>query len=300
MRALIYIMTPVLILTIILASRFVSWERLKGFDSNADKHLTDGTQLLGKGEFYRSIVELTRAIEIEPKYAEAYINRGRAYYYLAQYKDAIADYTQTISLNQYIADAYASRGDVYRALNDIPRAIDDYTESLKARKNALVLSKRAKCYLLSGKPDEAIRDYTDIVKHRPTAIAYNNRGIAYHKKYLLSDKNDELQKHALADFDKAIEMQPHFAIAYLNRSDIHGDLEQQNLKDADLTKSIELLTEAIDNWENEQYELIPIYLWRAVALKKNNQIDKARNDVKRIYVLFSQFFLNNIKNFDIL
>lgn len=300
MRALIYIMTPILILTIILASRFVSWERLKGFDSEADKHLTHGTQLLGKGEFYRSITELTRAIEIEPKYAEAYINRGRAYYYLARYQEAIADYTKTISLKQYTADAYASRGDVYRTINDVSRAIDDYTSSLEKRKNALVLSKRAKCYLEIGKPDEAIRDYSDIVKNRPTAIAYNNRGRAYHKKYLLSHKKDELPKHALADFDKAIEMQPHYAIAYLNRSYIYGDLGQENKKVSDNSRAIDLLTEAIENWEIEPYQLIPIYLWRSVAFYKNNQIDKAQNDVKRIYVLFIQFYLNNIGNFDIL
>lgn len=293
-------MTPVLILTIILASRFVSWERLKGFDSEADKYLTDGTQLLGKGEFYRSISELTRAIEIEQKYAEAYINRGRAYYYLARYKDAIADYTQTISLNQYIADAYASRGDVYRTINDVSRAIDDYTASLEKRKNALVLSKRAKCYLEIGKPDEAIRDYSDIIKHRPTAIAYNNRGRAYYIKFLSAEKKNDLLKHALGDYDKAIELQPQFAIAYLNRSDIYRDLGKENQKESDNLRAIDLLTEAIENWENDGHELIPIYLWRSVAFHKNNQIDKAKNDVKGIYVLFIQFYLNNIGNFDIL
>lgn len=293
-------MTPILILTIILASRFVSWERLKGFDSDADKYLTHGTRLLGKGEFYRSISELTRAIEIEPKYAEAYINRGRAYYYLARYPEAIADYTQTISLKQYTADAYASRGDVYRTINDVSRAIDDYTTSLEKRKNALVLSKRAKCYLETGKPDEAIRDYSDIVKHRPTAIAYNNRGRAYHIKFLSAEKKNDLLKHALEDYDKAIELQPQFAIAYLNRSDIYKDLGQENQKASDNLRAIDLLTEAIENWENDVHELIPIYLWRSVAFHKNNQIDKAQNDVKGIYVLFIQFYLNNIGNFDIL
>ena len=110
MRALFYIMTPILILTVILASRFVTWDKLRGVDKNAANHLTYGTQLLKQGKLYQSIDALTQAIEIEPRYAEAYINRGLAYYHLAHYKEAIAAFTQTITLKQYTADAYASRG----------------------------------------------------------------------------------------------------------------------------------------------------------------------------------------------
>ena len=299
MRALIYIMTPILILTIILASRFVTWEQLKGVDSEAVQYLTHGTQLLREGKIYRAITVLTRAIEIAPKHAEAYINRGRAYHYLANYEEAIDNYTKTLSLKQYTADAYASRGDVYRVLNNVTQAIDDYTASLEKRKNALIMSKRAKCYLETGKIDEAIRDYSYIVKHRPTAIAYNDRGRAYYKKFL-SEKRNELLKSALADFDKAIESQPHFAIAYLNRSEIYGDLGQPKLKESDNLQAIDLLTEAIDNWENDAHELVPIYLWRAVAYEKSNQIDKAQNDTDTICEIFAQFYLKKIKISDIL
>ena len=300
MRALIYIMTPVLILTFFLASRYVTWEKLKGVDSDALKHLTDGTQFLSEGKNYQAITALTQAIEIEPKYAEAYIKRGIAYYYLAHYKEAIADYTQTLSLKQYSADAYASRGDAYRALGDIPSAITDYTASLKKRKNARVMSKRAEVYLETGKINEAIVDYLYIVKHRPSAIAYYNRGRAYYKKFLISDETDETLKLALADFDKAIEMQPRFAIAYLSRGDIYGHLGQQKTKESDYSQVVDLLTDAIQNWQNEAHELIPIYLWRAIAYKKSNYTDKAANDIEKVHELFAQFYLKKIRISDIL
>ncbi|MDE0317769.1 MAG: tetratricopeptide repeat protein [Candidatus Poribacteria bacterium] len=300
MRALIYIMTPVLILTFIFASRFVTWEKLKGVDSAALKHLTHGTQLLRNGKSHKAISALTKAIEIEPKYAEAYIKRGLAYSYLAYYKKAIADYNQTLSLNEYSADAYASRGDVYLALGDETQAINDYTASLKKRKNALVMSKRAKVYLETGKISAAIDDYSNIVKHRPSAIAYHNRGRAYYQKFLLSDKQDETLKLALTDFDKAIELQPSFAIAYLKRGDIHAHLGQQASKESDYSHAIALLTDAIQNWQNQAHELIPIYLWRAVANKKSNYGDKALNDIQKVYELFAQFYLKKISISDIL
>lgn len=300
MRALIYIMTPVLILTFIFASRFVTWDKLKGVDKAALKHLTHGTQLLRNGKSHKAISALTQAIEIEPKYAEAYIKRGLAYYYLAYYKEAIADYNQTLSLNEYSADAYASRGDAYLALGDQTQAINDYTASLKKRKNALVMSKRAKVYLKTSKISAAIDDYSDIVKHRPSAIAYYNRGRAYYQKFLLSDQQNETLKLALTDFDKAIELQPSFAIAYLMRGDVHKDLGQQTSKESDYSHAIALLTDAIQNWENEAHELIPIYLWRAVAYEKGNYVEKAVNDIKKVYELYVQFYLKKIRISDIL
>ena len=293
-------MTPVLILTVILASRFVTWDKLKGVDKNAATRLTKGTQLLKKGKLYKSITALTQAIEIEPKYAEAYINRGLAYYHLAHYKEAIADFTKTISLKQYTADAYASRGDVYRTLNHVSKAIADYTASLKRSKNAGVLSKRGRCYLDTGNFKDAISDYSEIVKHRPTAIAYYNRGRAYYEKHLHADKKEETLELALDDFNKSIEMQPKFAIAYLSRGDVQGYLEQRTSQESDYSQAAALLTEAIQKWNNEAHALMPILLWRVIAYEKFNDISKAENDVERVYQLFAEFYLKKINVSDIL
>ncbi len=293
-------MTPVLILTFLFASRFVSWDRLKSVDREASKHLDDGTQFLRKGQYHQAIAELTKAIEIEPEYAEAYVKRGRAYYYLMRYKEAIDDYTQTISRDRFIVDAYSGRGDVYRALGDVQRAITDYSTSIKKRKNALVMSKRAQSYLETGKLEEALTDYNYIIKRRPSAIAYYNRGRAYYQKFLLSKSVDETLKPALADFDKAVELAPNFAIAYLSRGDIYGHLGEQESKDADYTYAIDLLTEAIENWKKNADGLLTIYLWRAVAYKKNSLVEEAETDMKRIYALFGQFFLKKISTSDIL
>ena len=300
MRALFYIMTPILILTVILASRFVTWDKLKGVDKNAATYLTNSTQLLRQEKIYEAITELTQAIEIEPKYAEAYINRGLAYYHLAHYKEAIADFTQTISLKQYTTDAYARRGDVYLALNEVPHAITDYTASLNRSKNAGVLSKRGRCFLETGNYDGAISDFSDVVQHLPTAIAYYNRGRSYYEKHIYSDKKTETLKLALDDFNKSIEMQPMYAIAYLSRGDVYGYLEQSIAQESDYSQATTLLTAAILNWDNESHGLIPILLWRAVAYKKGNQMNKAENDVERIYHIFAEFYLKKIRKSDIL
>lgn len=300
MRTLIYIMTPILILTFIFASRFVSWDKLKSVDKNAAKHLGNGTQFLRKGQYHQAIAELTQAIHIEPEYAEAYVKRGRANYNLARYNEAIDDYTHTISRKRYIVDAYSGRGDVYRAIGDIQRAITDYSASIKKRKNALVMSKRAQSYIETGKIEEALTDYNYIIKRRPSAIAYYNRGTAYYQRFLLSDELDETIEHALSDFHKAVELAPNFALAYLSRGDIYGHLGQQESKKADYLHAIDLLTNAIDNWKKNADGLLSIYLWRAVAYKKYNYVEAAETDLKNVYTLFRQFFLKKISTSDIL
>lgn len=302
MRALIYIMTPILILTFVVASRYVTWDKLIGVDrdSKAFKHLNNAAQFFQDGERHKAIEALTKAIQDDPSYAEAYIQRGLIYFQLQRYNEAIADYTHTISLNRYIADAYAGRGDAYRAQKKLPKALDDYKVSLKKRRSAQILTKRAKCYIESGRIDAALDDYTYIIKHRPTAIAYYNRGKAYYKKYILSENDEKIAELAISDFDKSIELQPLFALSFYHRGEMYGYLRQVNLRDKDYDHTIELLSEALTNWETETFLQIPILLWRTVAYKKQNQTKNAQNDIVKIYELYTQYYLKKVMISDIL
>ena len=48
------------------------------------------------------------------------------------------------------------------------------------------------------------------------------------------------------------------------------------------------------------HALIPILLWRADVYKKDKDIDKAEDDVEKVYHLFAEFYLNKIDVSDIL
>ena len=243
MRPLIYIMTPVLILTIFLASRFVTWDAIKGVDRQAQLYVQEGTASLRSWKLPQAIQAFTRAIEIEPRYAEAFVKRGLAYYRSAQYETAIADYTRTLKLKRYQADAYASRGDAYRALADTHRAIEDYSASLKKRWNAAVMQKRAETYFKQGNVQKALADYDDLIKRKPTAIAYYGRGNVYLQLSLRGSENR--LKLALADMDQAIALEPRFASAYISRAQVHTHLGDHTLVSQDYRYANSLLIEAL-------------------------------------------------------
>ncbi len=298
MRPLAYIMTPVLILTIILASRFVTWDAIKGEKPQAQADVREGTVSLRTWKIPDAIAAFTRAIETEPKYAEAYVKRGLAYYRAGQYKLAIGDYTRTLDLNRYHADAYASRGDAYRALGNGQQAIADYSASLEKRWNARVMRRRAQTYLEQGNVQNALADYSTAIKRQPSAVAYYARGNAYLR--LSTESDEDPLRLALADLNKAVGLEQHFAGAYTSRAQVYVRSGKQALAIADYRKVVELLTETIRTWQGEPNALTQVYLWRAFAYQKLGEIGKAETDVHETYKRVFSFFLKKVRNCDIL
>ena len=72
-------------------------------------HYTTGCSYLEKGQWDKAIAEYNEAIELDPKYVEAYFNRGNAYDEKGQYKQAISDFTKAIEINPRFAEAYNNR-----------------------------------------------------------------------------------------------------------------------------------------------------------------------------------------------
>jgi tetratricopeptide (TPR) repeat protein len=120
------------------------------------------------GDFDKTIADYTKAIEINPKDAIAFNNRGNAWYRKGDYDKAIADYTKAIEINPKDAIAYYNRGFAWDK---------------------------------KGYFDKAIADYTKAIEIDPKyAKAYYSRGFAW-------DKKGDYGK-AKADYDKAKEINP--------------------------------------------------------------------------------------------
>ena len=74
----------------------------------------------------RAIEDFGRAIELDPKFAEAYYNRGRAYHAIQHYERAIEEYGHGIELDPEFAEVSHNRGLAYYELQDYERAIEDF------------------------------------------------------------------------------------------------------------------------------------------------------------------------------
>ncbi|MFQ5976091.1 MAG: tetratricopeptide repeat protein [Candidatus Hydrothermarchaeales archaeon] len=81
------------------------------------------------GEYSNAISEFSKAIEINPKYADIYFNRGLAYRELEEYSKAISDYTKAIEINPSWAMPYYNRGLAYRSLGESEKAQLDFDKA---------------------------------------------------------------------------------------------------------------------------------------------------------------------------
>jgi tetratricopeptide (TPR) repeat protein len=97
----------------------------------AAQHFFKGIRHSNKGEVDATFLELDKAIELDPGFANAYYERGLANAHRGRFEEAITDFSKVIELNPNDAPAYNNRGlayakgkkQYYKALSDFSRAI---------------------------------------------------------------------------------------------------------------------------------------------------------------------------------
>ena len=82
------------------------------------------------GEIELAIADYSKAIELNPDYAEAYHYRGEAYRDKGDLKNAIADYTQMVVLKPKVAESYYTRGETYLRAKKWEEAKRDLTAAI--------------------------------------------------------------------------------------------------------------------------------------------------------------------------
>jgi tetratricopeptide (TPR) repeat protein len=78
-----------------------------------------------KGQYDKAISYYNKAIELNPRYAKAYNNRGNAYYKKGQYEKTISDYSKAIEINPRFAEAYNNRAVAYFYKRNYEKTWDD-------------------------------------------------------------------------------------------------------------------------------------------------------------------------------
>src|SRR5277367_3198660 len=68
-----------------------------------------GIDALDKGDNDTALADFTRAIEIDPVLARAYVSRGRVYATRGEYDKAVADFDRALQIDARNEEAYYSR-----------------------------------------------------------------------------------------------------------------------------------------------------------------------------------------------
>jgi tetratricopeptide (TPR) repeat protein len=239
------------------------------------------------GDKQGAIADYTKAIELDPKFALAYNNRGFVRSALGDKQGAIADYTESIRFNNpELHIPYNNRGIAHADLGNTQAAIADYNKALEINpKYALAYNNRGSIRSNLGDKRAAIADYNKAIELDPKyTIAYNNRGSVYDdlgdRQAAIADYNKAIEidpdyvdaynnrgnarfglgdkKGAITDYNKALALNPKYAITYYNRGNARFDLEDKQAAIADYNKAIEFnpkYVEAYNNRGNARFDL---------------------------------------------
>jgi len=171
-----------------------------------------------------------------------YSNLGAAYTNMGKPDEAIQALTRALFLDPHYAEAHYNLGNVYYKKGLCDKAIEEYTKALHSNPHfAEAHNNLGRTYGTKGMLDEAISEFRNALTDNPRyAEAYFNLGTAYGKKGVMDE--------AIASLKKAIDIDPDYAEAHYNLGlsyNIKGMKEEAlaELKKAvtikpDLTKSL--------------------------------------------------------------
>ena len=122
-------------------------------------HYDRGEAYYLDGEYDQAVAELTKAIEIDPRDARAYITRGMAYNDKDESDLAIADFTKVIEIKPTDARAYVYRGMAYKNKGEYDLAVADYSKAIEIDPMVTDAYRgRAGAYYYKGEYDKAWKD----------------------------------------------------------------------------------------------------------------------------------------------
>ncbi len=131
-------------------------------------HLFKGISFVDKVQHDQAVEEFTKAIEISPRFVEAYLNRGISYDICVQYDQAVKEFTKAIEICPKCAEAYNARGFTYRKMDQYDLAIKDYTKSIEINPtDVTTYINRGLVFDEKGRLDQALKDYIKAIEINP-------------------------------------------------------------------------------------------------------------------------------------
>lgn len=128
-------------------------------------HHEAGEQAERRGDLKAAIAAYTKAIERSPRFAFAYLRRGRAYARLNDREQAIANHSRALAIDPTYTEAWFERGICKEEGGDLPGALADYVKALQQNpSHGLALMHRGRVRHLQGELSRALEDYSSASK----------------------------------------------------------------------------------------------------------------------------------------
>jgi len=271
---------------------------------------------------YKSVtLDLSKALELNDKYAKAYELKCNVEFKFEDYETAYDDCSKAIVLDQTLDEAFLNRYKSAELLEMTPDPKDLGTGLANTLTNAnkilernprdySALMKRASYFSLIHNFQAALSDYNKAIEVEPnSAEAYSGRGLIY-KGYTPAFKSFPA---AEADFTKALELNPNDEENYLRKAEVMDVIlnenkitvlqrgvsaynEAQRLHFDGLNSQIEVVTRGLEelptsipllNYRAKSYLSLNLIVYEPTYAKAApNALQNSINDYKKVIEIY--------------
>lgn len=232
-----------------------------GNSQSAIGYFNNGKKEFDRQNYTEAIDYFSKAIELDPKFTSAYIQRGLSKSAIGDFQAASNDFTESIKLLLSTAEKYSTQSKLMwqriaqqsqdsrygttlenqrKMSNDMQRATDYLTKSNETKQKA------GRVYFYRGQVRNSLKEFDLSIDDFYKAIAYDPK---YPCSYFelgqaFFGSGDTLK--AVEEYDKAIAYDKKYSLAYFNRGMAKISLGQKEDGCIDLKKASKLKLEKAD------------------------------------------------------
>ena len=101
------------------------------FAQDRDSHYKKGKMKAQGGNHEYAVKEFTKALEYDPEYLNAYLQRGHSYALIHNYDGAVMDFTKALDIKPNHKWAFKNRGMAYNRMEKYKLAMRDFDQVIK-------------------------------------------------------------------------------------------------------------------------------------------------------------------------
>jgi tetratricopeptide (TPR) repeat protein len=189
---------------------------------SSQAHNDLGVVYYQQNQLDKAFQQYTHAIETQPVYINAFLNRGLISAKRGDYSAAIADYSQMVKTIPHHYQAHFNMGVAYLKAKDYDNAVQSFEKASQqagGERKAKALYNLGLAYLNAGAGSKAKaeRAFTSAIRIRPDYIE---------ARLALADmapKSLKGREQALQQIEKVLDLKPNYPPAYFRIAQIHSD-----------------------------------------------------------------------------
>ncbi|GAA0191486.1 hypothetical protein GCM10009122_53970 [Fulvivirga kasyanovii] len=206
---------------------------------------------------------LTKCIEIDSLYTEAFFHRGICYFKGSRYEQALNDFDRAFELNPGLSIIWMYRGFTYRNMGKTDEALNSFSRYITQNPTDTT----AYSYILRGKMKYELGDFTGAVEDYDMALKLKPLEEKYQYYRFVALYDNEMYRKALSAADRLTKINPDFYGYYFYKGNIYSKMGKPDSAIYMYNISI------IKNYQNADG-----YFYRAQAYQQKGDLNKALED----------------------